>query len=121
MCEDLDVDREKIAMALLQYEGWKRFAVEQLDIEQSLLFRDLDRAINKAIKELCEIEGYDLVLMNDAAKELAINPESQMSRVAQVRQQMTSRRVLYVGPKTDITDELTIRMNNAFKAGNRVP
>lgn len=112
-----DALREQIAREALDYDAWSRFSLEQVDIETSLRLRDLHRAIQSAIAELCEIEGYDIVLVDDSQQELTINRESRLSREVQVRQQMTSRRIMYVNPVADITDELVERMNNAYNAG----
>lgn len=112
-----DALREQIAREALDYDAWSRFSLEQVDIETSLRLRDLHRAIKSAIAELCEIEGYDIVLVDDSQQELTINRESRLSREVQVRQQMTSRRIMYVNPVADITDELVERMNNAYNAG----
>jgi Skp family chaperone for outer membrane proteins len=102
----------------LEYRAWRQFAFEQLDIEKSLLLRDLDRSVKDAIKELADTNGYDIVLTTDAAEELMVSAEARASREAQVRQQMISRRVLYANDIVDITDELIERMNNAFNAGS---
>jgi len=115
--EARDAVREQIARVALQYQAWGRFALEQLDMEKSLRYRDLDRSIKSAIAQLCEIEGYDIVLMDDSQQELAINRDSRVSRGVQVLQQMASRRIVYVNPVADITDEIIERMNNAYNAG----
>jgi len=115
--EARDAVREQIARVALQYQAWGRFALEQLDMEKSLRYRDLDRSIKSAIAQLCEIEGYDIVLMDDSQQELVINRDSRVSRGVQVLQQMASRRIVYVNPVADITDEIIERMNNAYNAG----
>jgi Skp family chaperone for outer membrane proteins len=115
--EARDAVREQIARVALQYQAWGRFALEQLDMEKSLRYRDLDRSIKSAIAQLCEIEGYDIVLMDDSQQELTVSRDSRVSREVQVLQQMTSRRIVYVNPVADITDELIERMNNAYSAG----
>lgn len=119
---EADLDRreeagEELARVALDYQAWRQFAMEQLDIEKSLMWRELDRVVTEAVAELAEISGYHLVLMDDSGQELGVNPESKISRELQVQQQMTSRRLLYVAPVADVTDELIERMNNAFNAG----
>jgi Skp family chaperone for outer membrane proteins len=109
--------REEIARKALDNDAWRRFSLEQVDIETSLRLRDLDRAIHSAIAELCEVEGYDVVLMDDSQEELTIDHDSRLTREVQVLQQMTSRRMVYVNPTVDITAELIERMNNAYHAG----
>lgn len=114
---DLDGRREaeeELARFALDTRGWGAYASEQLDIEKSLQLRDLDFAILKAIKELAEVNGYDLVVTSDVGRELTINPQSKAARELQVQNQMTQRRVLYSNEMTDVTEELIQRMNNAF-------
>jgi Skp family chaperone for outer membrane proteins len=112
-----DALQEQLARQALDYDAWSRFSLEQVDIETSLRLRDLHRAIKSAIAELCEIEGYDIVLVDDSQQELTVNRDSRVSREVQVLQQMISRRMMYVNPVADITDELIERMNNAYNAG----
>lgn len=107
---------EELALMVLEFEAWRRFATESVDIEKSLLLRDLDYSVKRAIKELAEANGYDIVMMDDTGQQLAVNPESQIPRELQVKQQMVARRLLYVNPAVDITDQLIERMNNAFNA-----
>jgi Skp family chaperone for outer membrane proteins len=107
---------EALALQVLEFEAWRRFATESIDIEKSLLLRDLDNSVKRAISELAAANGYDIVVMDDTGQELAVNPDSQVPRELQVKQQMVARRLLYVNPSVDITDQLIERMNNAFNA-----
>ena len=113
---DLD-GREKVtedlALMALEYQAWRAYATEQLDIEKSLKLRDLDRKIVAAIAELARVNQYDVVLLDDSGQELVVNADAQVSREIQIRQQIMSRRMLYGSPAADITDELIERMNNA--------
>jgi Skp family chaperone for outer membrane proteins len=108
---------EEVTLKALEFNAWRAFASEQLDIEKSILLRDLDRNVQAAIKELSELNGYDLVINDDSGQPLAVDSQAKVPREIQVRQQMLARRLLYVNPSVDITDELVERMNNAFAAG----
>jgi Skp family chaperone for outer membrane proteins len=108
---------DRVAQEAITYQAWRLYATEQLDIEKSLMLRDLDRRIEEAVKELAEANGYDIVLLDDSGQALTLNPESKVPREAQVKQQITSQRAMYVSPVADITDELIERMNNAFNTG----
>lgn len=108
---------EDLMLAALEYQNWRAFTAEQLDIEKSLMFRDLDHSVMKAIDELADANGYDIVIMNDSSQQLGVNPEANVPREVQVTQQMTARRTLHVNPDADITQELVQRMNNAHNAG----
>jgi outer membrane protein len=108
--------REETALATLEYQAWRLYAKEQVDIEKSLVLRELNRKMQRAITALADASGYDLVLMDDSAGEIALNPDIQASREAQVVQQITQRRVLHARDSVNITDELIERMNNEFDA-----
>ena len=112
-----DALEDKFARKALEFQEWQRYKAEQADIEKSLLMQDLYRQIREAISEMAEIEGYDIVLMDDSEQELILNPEARISRDGQVRQQIRSKRVLFSKPAVDITEELIERMNNEFAAG----
>lgn len=108
---------DRLTLEVLEYQGWRAYSAERLDIEKSLQLRELDRRVRRAIDDLAMLKGYDFVLMDDTSAELSVNPESKLAREVQVKQQMTARRSLYVNPAMDITDQLIQRMNNAFNAG----
>ena len=88
----------------------------QVDIEKSIMLRDLYKQIKEAVAELANVEGYDLILVDDSGGELGIDPNSQQSREAQILRQITRRRALYSADTIDITDEIIVRMNNAYKS-----
>ena len=72
--------------------------------------------ITQAVQELAEIEGIDIVLINDAGQQVQTIADSQVARELQVRQQISSRRIIYASPGVDITEQLIVRMNNAYAA-----
>lgn len=104
-------------LKLLERAGWLQFTMSEIDIEKALLWEDLFRNVNEAIADLAVQGGIDLVIASDAGRDLTINPDMQVSREAQVQQQIQSRRFFYASPSIDITEDLIIRMNNAFEAG----
>jgi Skp family chaperone for outer membrane proteins len=110
---------EELALAALNYQAWLRFANEKVDVEKALLLQELYRSIKKSIQEMAAAEGYDVVLVDDSLGELTVNPESQVTREAQIRQQIISRRLLFTGTSLNITDDLIARMNNEYTAGRR--
>lgn len=115
--EALRTAEDELAMKMLQYQAWLKVSDQQLDVESSLQLRALYRSIRNAVESLAEAEGYDLVVVDDSSSEFALNPQSSMSRQMQVRQQIIGRRVLYGRDAIDITDQLIVRMNNAWEAG----
>ena len=112
-----DAKREEMAMRALEYNAWRAFALERIDIEKSIMLRNLYRSINTSIDKLATANGYDIVLSNDSDAELMINSEAQLPREMQIRQQILGKKVLYRSDLVDITDELIERMNNAFNVG----
>lgn len=109
--------RNELELGLLEFQGWRQFKTEQVDIEKSLLLRNIYQHIQKAINDLCQAEGYDIVIVDDSGDQLLINPQVQASREMQIKQQLSSRRLIYVNPSVDITNDVIARMNNAFNAG----
>jgi Skp family chaperone for outer membrane proteins len=116
--EQKQAKEEETALKSLEYEAWKRFAQDDLDVEHALLLQDLYRSIKVAIQEMAETEGYDLVVVDDSQGDLGWSDDSQMSREAQVQQQVRGRRLLHSNPTLDISDDLSARMNNAYRAGS---
>ena len=117
--ESAEAKRDKLRLKVLEYNEWVRLQSERLDIETSLLLRDLYRSVQGELAELCEVQGYDIVLIDDSRKELIVNKKLNVQLELQVRKQLSERRVLYASPNVDITDALIERMNNKFAAGNR--
>ena len=115
--DTLRAAEDELAMKLLQYQAWVKVSDQQLDVEASLQLRALYRSIREAVDALAEVEGYDLVVVDDSSSEFALNPQSPLSRQMQVRQQIIGRRILYGRDAIDITEELIVRMNNAWDAG----
>jgi len=108
--------QDELDLKILQRMAWLRFTQQEIDIEKSLMLENLFRSMQSAAKELAEIEGIDLVIIDDAGQQFELLPNSQLSREGQVAQQMTSRRVLYRDSTIDISEELIIRMNNDYAA-----
>ena len=51
--------QERAASMLMEYQAWLRFARSRADLEESLVMKDLYRAIKAAVKTMAETEGYD--------------------------------------------------------------
>lgn len=107
----------KLEWEMLSFQAWAQGATERLDIEQALLLQDLYRAIRIAAEDMAKANGYDLVLTDDSRGELTNDPTSNLSNQDQVRQQIAARKILYAGPRIDITNDLIARMNNQYRAG----
>ncbi len=106
---------EEIEAKSVRAIAFDQFAARQFDIELALLQQDLYQRIKAATAELAQANGIDIVLVHDGAKPIQVNPELQVARSTQVKDQISERRVIYAAGPVDITEELTLRMNNAHK------
>ncbi|MEM9082982.1 MAG: OmpH family outer membrane protein [Planctomycetota bacterium] len=68
--------------------------------------------IRTAASAYAEREGFDIVISNDADREVPVQAPSQ-----QVQAIIASTRVLFADGAVDITDEVATFMNNQFRAG----
>jgi len=108
-------EQEELAnRAILNLEAHRSFSVSRIDMEKSLIMQNLHREVKRELRRLCELRGYDIVLASDAHRDIVVNPELNVSREAQVLQQLAGQRVVHAMSTADITDELIDRMNNAF-------
>lgn len=108
--------QDELDLKILQRMAWLRFTKQEIDIDKSLMLESLFRNMQEAAKELAEIEGIDLVIIDDSGQQFDLLPNTQLSKEGQVAQQMTSRRVLYRDSAIDISEELIVRMNNDYAA-----
>jgi len=115
LIDKLDDLQGRGAEARLKYEAWYKIASAKLDIELSTAFQDIFRSIKLAASDLAKSNGYDVVFIDDSARELHVNPQANQPRIEQVQQQLADRRSLYVNPELDVTELLVVRMNNANK------
>jgi Skp family chaperone for outer membrane proteins len=120
--EQLQLTQDANAREALQNEieskgvkaiAFDQFAARQFDVDLALLKQDLYQRIKAAVADLSQANGIDIVLVNDNAMPIQINPELKVARAAQVSEQISQRRVMFAADKVDITDELILRMNNA--------
>ena len=108
---DRQLVREGIDRLKLEAYSYQRFATEQIDIERSLMFRDLYQKIQETVAYLSEQNGYDLVLINDMSRELLINKNQKVSREQQILQQIKVKRFVYSSDQIDITEQIVTHMN----------
>ena len=110
-----DADKEEIGDMLeqLMLEGvsYQRFAEAQIDNEKSLMLRDLYIKIKNAIVSISEENGYDIVLISDVDREIRFAQNSQVSREAQVLEQIGFQRAVYTSSQIDITEQVVTHMN----------
>lgn len=114
---DRAAEEDALALEEVTNQLWLKESLAELEVEKALRLKYLYINVKQAIKELAEAEEYDLVLVDDSIKEPGFEREMRVLPQVQVLQQMTSTKVLYLVERIDITNDLIVRMNNAFKAG----
>jgi Skp family chaperone for outer membrane proteins len=113
--------RDKIALKHFQLQAWTQGANEELEAEKAMRLQDLYRKIKTAIKALAEAAAYDVVVQNDESSELPFDTNARVPAQVQVLQQISNRKVLYVKPALDVTQDLIVRMNNEHRAAINPP
>lgn len=108
--------QDQFDLRMLQQMAWLRFTQQEIDVNKSLMMENIFRNMQKAAMELAQIEGIDLVLIEDSTMGFQVLANSQISREQQMAEQIASRRVLWRESTIDISDELIIRMNNDYAA-----
>ena len=110
-----DADRgvllENLDKLKLSAISFQRYAISQIDIERSLMFRDLYLKIKKSVAEVADENGYDLVLISDNTREILVNPNAKVSREFQVREQIEVKRIMFASNQIDITEQIVTHMN----------
>ncbi len=106
---------DDIALKKLKLKFWVEQALAELEVEKALRLRLLYINIKKAIKDLAEAEEYDIIVLDDSIEEPTFERDSRIPAQTQVQQQIINSKILYLESSFDITDDLIMRMNNAFR------
>ena len=112
---------DNIALERLKNESWSQTAKRELELDKAVRLQDLYKKILDAINTLALSEGYDLVIVDDSGEALPFYRNSRVLPQDQVREKLTRRKVLFVSPTLDITEDLIMRMNNEFNAAQAGP
>jgi Skp family chaperone for outer membrane proteins len=112
---------DEIALERVKLQFWFQEARMELEVEKALRLQNLYKSIKRSLADLAEAEGYDIVILNDSSDELPFDREVRMPAQLQILQQISSRKLLYLNPATDVTDDLIVRMNNAYRAAQSGP
>ena len=104
-------------MINVQFQHFMQYRKDKLDLDKALIFQQIYRNIHDAVQVMADAEGYDLVMVDDSSALFSMNRQLRVSLENQVKQQITSRRVIHANPAIDITKDLIVRMNNAHDAG----
>ncbi|MHC4126901.1 MAG: OmpH/Skp family outer membrane protein [Planctomycetota bacterium] len=112
---------DEIALERVKLQFWFQEARMELEVEKALRLQNLYKSVKRSLADLAEAEGYDIVILNDSSDELPFDREVRMPAQLQILQQISSRKLLYLNPATDVTDDLIVRMNNAYRAAQTGP
>lgn len=99
---------EELRRLVYEYEFEKNYSVRVLDERKGDLIREIYQKIDVAAETLAKKNGYTMVLASDEKAEV------QGGRYDDVRRMISLKRMLYVDPRHDITDEIVTLMNNEF-------
>ncbi len=106
---------DSIAMERLTLQLWQQTATAELEVEKAVRLQNLYKSLKGAVDEIAVQEGYDMIVVNDAADELPYDREARVPYQLQVLQQITNRKLLYINNSIDITQDLVTKMNNQFR------
>lgn len=113
---DITSGPEKVAVAkevrekALRLDFEDRYAKSLQGEWQAEMLRDLYMKIDAAAEKLGKKNGYHLVLASDEKVEIPVGSNEDVNRT------IALKRMLYVDPTLDVSDELVLMMNNDFWA-----
>jgi Skp family chaperone for outer membrane proteins len=102
--------REKVLRAEIERQIMERQLVER----QVGIIADLYKKIDRAAEELAKQNGYAMVLASDEKVDVPSEGDP-----AALRRAIALKRMLYVNPSMDVTDELITLMNNQWAASKK--
>lgn len=106
---------EEFKEAALRAEFERQLAGKVIDQMRINMFRDLYLKVDSAAEAIAKKNGYDIVLVSDEKSEIPSGENEQAMRRA-----MLLKRMLYVNPTLDITNEVLQTMNNEWAAGPKL-
>ena len=118
---DRETLADEIALETLKNDFWLQTAKREHELDKAIRLQDLYKKVFDAIQTLAMTEGYDIVIVDDSGDELPFDRSSRVGPQVQVLQQLARRKVLFVNPTLDITEDLIMRMNNEFNAAQTGP
>jgi Skp family chaperone for outer membrane proteins len=82
------------------------FAEAKRNVSNARVLRRIYENVRKAVAELAQHEGWDLVILDDTVVELPRETtETEMTR------QISARRLLYAAKQIDVTEDVIAHMN----------
>jgi Skp family chaperone for outer membrane proteins len=106
---------EQLDGKLIQFMAWDELMKQELDGERAWMLEKLYIDIMVAVRSMAQADGIDLVLVDDGSGEIQTNMDPKAPPLEyQVRQQIAMRRIAFAAPRIDRTQDVIIRMNNAY-------
>jgi len=100
----------KIELELLRYNALVEFNRQKIEARRAEYIRGIYARVKETLATLSREQGIDIVFLDDSIAPL--DP----SDAQRTMQQISARRMLYCNPSLDLTELLTTRMNDVFKA-----
>lgn len=100
----------KLQFKSLDHQAFTEFSRRKMDVQHAVVLKRIYLSIKDAAAVMAMEQGYDLFFVDDSLAALPDGTE------AEVRRQISARRMLYSNPEIDVTTELIARMNEAFAA-----
>ena len=97
--------QERLVHEALRFDGWSKFATRKMDLLNGEAMQKVYLSIKAQAASIAEKNGYDLVLVDDELAQFIPGTEAEIMR------QIASRRMLFSGPRIDITDDIINIMN----------
>ena len=106
--------QDTIMRKSFEYQAQVTFAKRLTELRNADSIKEIYLHIKQAAAGLAQQRGIDIVFVDDTKVEIVDGDEQQ------INQQISARRMLYVNPAIDITQDLITVMNGQFqaKAGN---
>lgn len=107
---------EQIDERIIHFRAWQEFINREMDVERAVLLQNLYRDIRTSIAEMAQADGIDVIMTWQSEGEIQLDPNPELPPLeTQVRQQIATRRIAYAAPRVDRSEDVIIRMNNAYE------
>ena len=101
--------QSKLEQAVIDLQAWQQFKQQKVKRSRGVQLENLYRKTLRAIEDVANEKGYDVVLYKEGAPDFNFQNQRQLSTMIQVR------KVLWSKDKLDITQQIIQRMNNEFQ------
>jgi Skp family chaperone for outer membrane proteins len=105
----------KLTLASTEYQTFVEFSRWRIDAERAMALKRIYTSVRRAALEEAELNGYDVVLVNDSIGQIPPGDEMETMR------QISARRMLYTNPALDVTQAIIVRLNAGSQATPRAP